>query len=55
MDRAAVKRVLQRYIPPLSSDMVEKLTDEICEEAESSQSQVTVAASSRGRTLRKPK
>ncbi|MEM2107828.1 MAG: hypothetical protein QXL10_00890 [Candidatus Bathyarchaeia archaeon] len=55
MDRAAVKRVLQRYIPPLSSDLLEKLVDEIYEEAENSQSHVDVAASSKERTLRKPK
>ena len=55
MDRAAVQGVLQRFVPPLSPDLVEKITLEICREAEEVSQSPVVAASSKGRTLRKRK
>ncbi len=57
MDQAAVHGVLQRYVPPLSPDLVKKIASDICKEAEKevSQSPVNVTASSKERTLRKRK
>jgi hypothetical protein len=57
VDQAAVHGVLQRYVPPLSPDLVKKIASDICKEAEKevSQSPVNVTASSKERTLRKRK
>ena len=55
MDKDAIKGILQRYIPPLSFDMIEEIAEAIFSEMKKeSQSQV-VTASSKGRTLQKRK
>jgi len=55
MNKDTIKDVLQRYIPPLSPDLVEKISEDICNETKGESQSQQVTASSRGRTRRKRK